>query len=185
MKNDRTGKTLQPKHSIINDEESTVTPELRLRAQAIIDDLNQSEQTRKAVDYSVKFGWRTADVIRRAEAGEDLSWCKTEEIERQMDEWREMRYGAGFLPLTRDQLRGMAAEIVNGDASTAEKVLVLVDEIERRAYSDDGISLSSLCIDVRDSVMPYTVEFSDLAQQLTERRRTIITGESEGGSDQN
>jgi len=96
-----------------------------------------------------------------------------------MDEWREMRYGAGFLPLTRDQLRGMAAEIVNGDAITAEKMLVLVDEIERRTYGDDRISLSSLCIDVRDSVMPYTVEFSDLAQQLTERRRTIITGDSD------
>jgi hypothetical protein len=54
-------------------------------------------------------------------------------------------------------------------------VLVLVDEIERRAYGDDRMSLSSLCIDVRDSVMPYTIEFSDLAKQFTERRRAIIT----------
>lgn len=185
MKNESTGKTLRPEHSVITDEESTVTPELRHRAQAIIDDLNQPEQTRKAVDYAVKFGWRTADVIRRAEAGEDLSWCKTEEIERQMDEWRERWYGKGFLPLTPDQLRSVAADIVNGDASTAEKVLVLIDEIQRRRYCDDHFSLSSLCIDVRDSVMPYTVEFSDLAQQLTDRRRAIITGESERRSDEN
>lgn len=185
MKNDSTDKTLEPEHGIITDEGSTVTPELRHRAQAIIDDLNQPEQTRKAVDYAVKFGWRTADVVRRAEAGEDLSWCKTEEIERQMDEWRELRYGKGFLPLTRDQLRSVAAEIVNGDAGTAENVLVLVDEIERRAYGDDRISLSSLCIDVRDSVMPYTIEFSDLAQQLTERRRAIITARAKDGSDEN
>jgi hypothetical protein len=101
-------------------------------------------------------------------------------LERQMDEWRELRYGKGFLPLTRDQLRSLAAEIVNGDASTAENVLVLVDEIERYAYADDCISLSSLCIDVRDSVMPYTIQFSDLAQQLTERRRAIITARERG-----
>jgi hypothetical protein len=99
MKNDSTDKTFQPEHSVITEEESVVTPELSRRAQAIIDDLNQPEQTRKAVDYAVKFGWRTADVVRRAEAGEDLSWCKTEKIERQMDEWRELRYGKGFLPL--------------------------------------------------------------------------------------
>jgi hypothetical protein len=179
METDSADKTIQPEHSVLTDEDSTVTPELRHRAQTIIDDLNQPEQTRKAVEYAVKFGWRTADVVRRAEAGEDLSWCKTEEIERQMDEWRELRYGRGFLPLTRDQLRSVAADIVNGDASTAENVLVLIDEIERRAFGDDRISLSSLCIDVRDSVMPYTIEFSDLAQQLTERRRAIITARAE------
>ena len=54
MKNDDTDKLLQPEHSVITEEDSTVTPELRQRVQAIIDDLNQPEQTRKAVDYAVK-----------------------------------------------------------------------------------------------------------------------------------
>jgi hypothetical protein len=33
--------------------------------------------------------------------------------------------------------------------------------------------------------MPYTIEFSDLAQQLTERRRAIITARAKDGSDEN
>jgi len=53
MKTDSTDNTLQPGRSKISDEDPTVTPELRHRAQAIIDDLNQPDQTRKAVDVQL------------------------------------------------------------------------------------------------------------------------------------
>ena len=40
----------------------------------------------------------------------------------------------------------------------------------------DSFNLASLTITVRDVVMPYTLEFSDLADEITKRRREAIVG---------
>ena len=50
-----------------------------------------------------------------------------------MDEWRDLRYGKGFLPLTRDQLRSVAAEVearksalINKTATFAARIAFLI-----------------------------------------------------------
>jgi hypothetical protein len=122
--------------------------------------------------------------IKRAEAGEvlDVSSECPDSVEREKaaaehEEWRDKRYGSGFTPLTSDELHRLASTVTNGDTDAAELMLLLADEIERVLYGEYGaINVSSMCTTIREAVMPYTVEFSDLAQSIADRKRAEWTG---------
>src|SRR5688500_6352581 len=77
-------------------------------------------------------------------------------IDADVAKWRENRYGKVRVKLTHDYIARMAVDLTCGDTKASERLVLLMDEIER----SDRVEVSSICITVRDAVMPYTSEFS-------------------------
>ena len=151
--------------------------DLQRRALTIIRDNTQPQQTRDAVLYAITHDWKPDEIVRRAEAGEDLSWAKTEATESDAAQWREQRYGAGWQRLTDNDVRRVVSTVINGDCHAADLMLLLCDELERCAGTDaPGIDVSSITITMREAAMPYTVDFSDQAQSIADRLRAEFVG---------
>lgn len=151
--------------------------DLRRRAQAIIDDTEQPEQTREAVRYAIEHNRDAADIVRRAERGENLDWATTEARERDHAEWRDDRYGSGFNKLSCDEVSNLSVRIVNSESDQSEAMLLLLDEIERTLGGEYGsINVGCLCITIRNAVMPYVDGFSELAESVAARRRAKVVG---------
>lgn len=163
--------------------------ELQQRADAIINDENQPEQTREAVKYAIKHGWKTEEIIGRAERGENLSWAKTEEIESHMADWRHEQYGDGFkaVALSQEDLRALTSTVINGSHDAAELMLLLADEIERRVGGDSpGLDVSDVCSAIQDTAVRYHCDFTDFTRAICDKRRKEFNGEGnadEGSAD--
>jgi hypothetical protein len=151
--------------------------DLNRRARAIIDDENQPQQTRKAVEYALSRGWKTAEIIERAEHGEDLSWAKTEEIEAMVREGHDQRYGSGFNALSDEALRSITSTVINGSNDAAELMMLLADEFERRAGGDNPANdVWEACLQINYSAAKYQKDVAGVITKVANRRREQFTG---------
>lgn len=82
----------------------------------------------------------------------------------------DARYGPNREKLDDDHIRKLASQIANGDHDAACAILLLFDEVERAQF--DRADLMNITLMVRDSVMPFTVDYSEAHDRIIHNLRT-------------